>query len=187
LAKDKSKVTIKKLDRVLLNVRKVFDNTIQSQQLLNSVGEYSADRIAKQTQSGKQLTVLNGEAKVPGKQPPLSPGYKKYRRRLANGDIKNSRVTPDKNMRPNTSHLTLTGKLLSSLKYRVIKTRGWVEVFPYGSRKKYKRNDPSTNKELAKDLAKRGRSFLGMDPKGELVIKKMINRVLRRNIRNFNK
>ena len=171
-----ARVKIKNLKRLISNVDKVLQDTKQSTNLLKDIGKYSANRIKEETQKGKQLSVDNGKDAPVGKQPKLSPGYIRYRKRLRAGTA-NTDLEPSDLMRPGVSHLTLTGKMLESLKFSVSKRKGTVDVFPTGRR----------NIDVSKDLAKRGRTYLGMDRKGFNVIKEKVLRVLRRNIRNFNK
>lgn len=187
MPKRKTQVTLKNLSSVINAMKKVLVDTKQSKSLLRDIGVYSEKRIRSKTTSGKNMVLDENEGGKLEKNPPLSTGYKSYRRKLKSGGVKNGKVVPSDNMRPGVSQLTLTGKMLDSLRNVVLWRRGRVIIRTSGFRKVLRRGDPRTNQDLATRLAKKGRRFLGMDRTGYKVIRKKVLRVLRKNIRDFNK
>lgn len=177
----KARARIKNLRSVFNAIEKVFNDTVQEDKMLNDIGKEIVKRVKTQTQIGNDL-------KNEDKQPSLSDGYINYRSRLRQGKVENTSVKPSKLMQPERSQLTLTGQLLESLKYEIDKRKATITMEPTGTRKPTKRkNDITTNKELTLDLAKRGREYLGLDKTGVENIRQKVLRVLRRNIRKFNK
>lgn len=171
-----TKVRIKNLKSVFNAIDKVIKDTVQNQSMYNDIAKFAETRVVQQTRAGKDLT----SSEDGDKQPELSEGYIKFRNRVKSGktDIK-----PDPQFfRPRSSNLTLTGQLLKSIRGTIVKSKRQVVVEPTGNR-----DDGLTNKEVASDLAKRGRTFLGLDKIGIQRIRRIVLDVLRRNIRNFNK
>ena len=174
-----AKVSIKNYSKLFNSIDKVFDRTLKSDSMYQKITKFVTTRIVQQTRAGNDLSRDNKS----GKQPPLSEGYIEYRKRLKSGEIKDRKVKPaGSNFRPAFSNLTLTGQLLKSVKGVFSKTQRTIIIEPTGTRK-----DGLTNKEVTKDLAERGRTFLGLDKIGELRIRRIVLDILRRNIRNFNK
>lgn len=165
-----ARAKIKNLKSVIKNMEKVFESTKESKRALDDVGEFITDRIVKETRKGKDLVNET-------RQLPLSDGYKKWRRKVKSGD---SSVEPSPIMRPNVSHLTLTGELLDSLKYSIKKSKGLITIEPTG-----KREDGKSNANVATDLANRGRVFLGLDKRGVKRVRRLFLDELRRNINKF--
>lgn len=171
-----TKVRIKNLKSVFNSIDKVLKNTVENQSMYGEIAKFSETRIVQQTRVGKDLSTGDKAEK----QPELSSGYIKYRERVKSGktDIK-----PDPQFfKPRKSNLTLTGQLLNSIRGTIVKSKRQVVIDPTGGR-----DDNLTNKEVASDLAKRGRTFLGLDKIGVQRIRRIVLDVLRRNIRNFNK
>lgn len=165
-----AKVKIKNIKSVLRSVNKVFTDTRSSNKLLSEISEFSIKRIQQETRKGKDLV-------RDGSQPDLSDGYKRWRRKVKRGE---SKVTPASFMRPNLSHLTLTGQLLDSLKAKIDKAKGFITIQPTGNR-----DDGESNAEVASDLKDRGRVFLGLDKRAVESIRKLFIDELRRNIKKF--
>lgn len=171
-----TKVRIKNLKSIFNSIDKVLKDTASNQAMFGEIAKFAETRIVQQTRAGNDLSTGDKSEK----QPELSTGYIKFRQRVKSGktDIK-----PDPQFfRPRSSNLTLTGQLLKSIRGTIVKSKRQVVVEPTGGR-----DDKLTNKEVASDLAKRGRTFLGLDSIGIQRIRKIVLDVLRRNIRNFNK
>lgn len=167
-----AKARVKNIKSVLNSVRKVFKDTQTSKKVLDDISDFSINRIKQETRKG--IDLVNDD-----RQPDLSDSYKRYRRRLKSGKA-NSKVTPASFMRPGLSHLTLTGELLDSLKSKIIRSRGILEIFPTGSR-----SDGLTNQEVTKELKEQGRVYLGLNKKAIEEIRKIFVDELRRNIKKF--
>lgn len=145
---------------------------------LQEIGEFARNRVVAETRKGKDLTKESD-------QPGLSPGYIEYRKGLVKrwgGKFKKGqRVTehtpiPDPTFfRPAKSNVTLTGQLLESIQYKIRKSEKTVIIEPTGTR-----DDGLTNKEVAEDLAKRGRTFLGLDQRGVQRIRNIVIEAIRR-------
>lgn len=174
-----AKARIKNLKSVFNAVNRTFEKTVESSDLLNNIADFAETRVKQQTRIGKQLPAIDDQGGV-AKQPPLSSGYIEFRKRVKEGA---SKIKPDSQFfRVRKSNLTLTGQLLESVRGRAIKSKRQIVIEPIG-----KRDDGLTNKQVASDLASRGRSFLGLDQTGIRRIRTLVLQVLRRNIRNFNK
>lgn len=161
-------------------IEKVFEDTKKSTEGLNAIGELVRDRVKTETQKGKALPDIDKDSGRAKRQPRLSKSYIEQRKEIKKGRDKS--VKPSPLMRPTLSHLTLTGQLLNSLAYSINRRRGLVTIEPKGKRK-----DGLSNKEVTKDLASRGRVYLGLDEIGKKRIRSITNRLLRRKIAKFNK
>lgn len=172
-----ARVEIKNLDNVIKSIKRVFDTTVESQKLLNDIGEFTAERIRQQTRIGKDLS-------DDSKQKSLKPSTILNRQRFA-------KFPPIAGLsaffRPRKSNLTLSGQLLDAVGYEVNKATGSVEVLVENTgRTKYRSSDkPLTNQQLQEFLEQQGRTFLGLDPAGEARIQRLVLDELRRNIRRF--
>lgn len=131
---------------------------------LNDLGEFARKRIQAETRKGQDL-------KNESEQPPLSAGYISQRERMRKG-------VDTRFFRPSFSNLTLTGQMLKSLYFKVYPRNRIIEVGVEGVRK-----DGLTNSAVAKDLASRGRYFLGLDRKGIYLIRKIVLDEIRRRIK----
>lgn len=166
-----AKVRVKNLKSVFNAINKVFDNSIKKESFLEMVKDFATLRIQAETRKGQDL--VNER-----KQPPLSPGYIEFRKRLAKGLSKEPIKVDPEFFVPSKSNLTLTGEMLSSLTGKIIKSQSSIEISVTG-----RRSDGKSNKEVAEDLASRGRKFLGLDVKGIRLIRKMVLDEIRRAIR----
>lgn len=156
---------------------KLIDN-----KLTNDIGKFARDRIYSFTKSGKSL-VTGAALKT------LSTGYKKYRSKFE----KANPGSVGKVFRPGKSNLTFTGQMLDALSYTARPIKKLIEVFvestarqPLPSVKKGKPtiNDPKSNAEVAREVSKKGRPFVGLDATGVKRIKQMIINDLRRKLKS---
>lgn len=164
-------VKIKNLAGVIKNIEKVFQDTKTSQKVLNEAGKESVKRIVQETRKGKDLP--NNRS-----QPPLNEFYIEWRKDIKDGI--ETTIKPSPIMRPEVSHLTLTGQLLESLQYTINKRKGLLTIKPTG-----KRDDGSTNQDVAAELRAQGRMFLGLDKRGVERLRRLFLDELRRNIKKF--
>src|SRR5690606_18358399 len=105
---------------------------------------------------------------------------KYIRRALSRKPVEEGGFKPGPFFRWDKSNLTQTGQLLDSLKADIKKNK--ITIEPTGNRDPglSGRDEFSTNKELARDLAGRGFLFLGLDGTGVKRIKQMIIDEIRR-------
>lgn len=176
----KINVEVINLDKVLKEIEDLLNEDIRNSKLMQEIGDFAKLRIQAETRRGNDLTQgLNV------KQPMLSAFTVKVRSFVAQGKIRPGSkyyFKPDGTFfHPSMSNLTASGQMLESLQSKVLKT-GEVIVEPTGIRDDYGGVDSEikTNKDLANDLASRGRTFLGLDEKGIKRIKKMILDEVRR-------
>lgn len=173
------KVKILNIDSVIKKIESLISEDILNNGLLEDIKDFSVLRIQAETRKGNDL--VDG-----GKQADLSPGYIRIREKVANGDwdvTRYGRFIPDPDfMSPRRSNLTATGQMLDSLDGKITKSDGTIVVTPTGSRDPSLQYDNTfkTNVALAKDLASRGRKFLGLDKTGVIRIKKMVLDEIRR-------
>jgi hypothetical protein len=170
----------------VLNVEKIenklkvaLNKLISSKELLDKVGEFSRERIYSFAKTGKSLF-----GDTPEKFMKLSDVYMRYRAKLEKiaqmGD----------HFAPRRSNLTLTGQMLNALTWRTKKNEVEVFVKPTARNDEPKltqrpRNGPRLNNaQVAEDLAKRGRRFIGMDRLGRERIKKLVIKELRQALRS---
>lgn len=143
--------------------------------LLREVGEFSRDRIVQRARLGKSMAGGKGERVLPK----LSKSYIKQRRN------RNRDIDPEFFQRNATrSNWTLTGQFLKSVKYKTIfsgKLRGRIAVFPTGRRKGGLKNVQILR--WLTELNKRYEIF-AMNQAGQRQIKKIVQRFLRRKLRN---
>jgi hypothetical protein len=166
-----AKVRVKNLKSVFNAVQAIFEDSIKSQGFLDGVKDFAVLRIQAETRKGNDL-------KEERKQPALSPNYIKWRKKLAKG-LSGSGISVDPEFFvAGKSNLTLSGEMLNSLTGSVIKSKNEIEVKVTG-----RRSDGETNSSVAKDLASRGRFFLGLDEKGIQYIRKQAVDLIRRVIR----
>lgn len=177
-------VKLKNLDKVLKNIQDVFDRDLVRQGMLEKIRDFAVLRIQAETRKGKDLSRDGKE------QDPLSDNTISIRRAVASGKRgpdKYGGFIPDKTFfRVTKSNLTSTGQLLDSLEGDVDRENIQITIGPSGSRDASLQYDNKirTNIELAKDLAKRGRTFLGLDSTGVVRIKKMVLDEIRRIVVN---
>jgi hypothetical protein len=167
-----AKVEVKGLKSVFNAIKSIFDDSIKKKEFLTEIKDFSVLRIQAETRKGKDLTKDGAPQKA------LTDGYVRWRKKLATGDTR-TQIYPDTDFfRPSKSNLTLTGQLLKSLQGRVNALRSEIEI-----QTSENRNDGEKNKDIVKDLSRRGRTFLGMDEKGKKMIRKQVLDEIRRQIR----
>jgi hypothetical protein len=178
-------VKVLNIKQVLKKIEDLLEKDVISKELLSDISDFSVQRVQAETRKGNDLTGSSDIASAK-KQPDLSQATKNFRRRLLKGTVRETHswwFDPDPTFaKSDKSNLTATGQLLESLRGRITSSKGEVVVSPTGSRDSKRQNDNSikTNVALAKDLASRGRTFLGLDKLGIKRIRKMILDEIRR-------
>ena len=140
------------------------------------IGEFSVERIYRSTKTGKSLAT---ETSL---------------KTLKEGTIKRRKAykgSTGEFFKPAKSNLTFSGQLLNALTFRVIRN-GVIEVFvkdnmrtPYKGEKSSSTSfNRDTNADIARKVAEDGRPFIGMDKKGVEVIKQIVLRNLRKQLRS---
>ncbi len=179
------KVKILNVNQILRKIERVMKDDLKGSGVFEDIKNFTVLRIQAETRKGNDLTGSSDLASAK-RQPSLSPAYKGFRKKLAQGKVSEDHpwwFEPDPTfMRPDKSNLTATGQLLDSLSGRVNKSTNEIIVTPTGTRDQTKqaKGGFSTNVALAKDLAERGRTFLGLDALGVKRIKKFILDEIRR-------
>lgn len=163
-----AKVRVKGIKSVFNSINAIFDNSIKKDSFLNMLKDFVVLRIQAETRKGKDLS-RDGAV-----QPGLSDGYVRMREKFQ--DEKSVRLS--KFFRVDFSNLTLTGQMLDSLAGKVLPRLSQIEISVSGNR-----DDGETNSGVAKDLASRGRTFLGLDVKGRVRLRKFVLDELRKQIR----
>jgi len=188
-----AKVQIKNLKSVLGSIETAFTESLRKTELYESIGDFAVKRIQRETRSGRDLS-RDGQ--------PIqdtAESTKNIKELIASGKIKMNPSKP-RFFRPQVSQVTQTGELLDSLDYKFIRSSRELEISPTGSRKKtsytWRKSGEKvkflsddhidSNKGLAKDLAKRGFTFLGIDNKGIRRIRKLVLDEIRRIIKGLN-
>jgi len=157
-------------------VRKSLDSVIRNNDLLGEIGQFSVERIKYQARIGKPLNE-DGDFR------PLKQSTVKHRRYLEKHNPVHDTYKAQR------SNLTLTGKLLDSLRYEV-KRPGVLSLYFSGQHPGYKTGAGSTNREsnsqIIKWLFKKGfvvfDKSLNTNNKFKSRIKTMVLRHLRRAI-----
>lgn len=150
-------------------IEKQVKAALQDRTLIESLAKYVRDRIYQFTKRGISLA-------TEGKLKPLSPRYVKWRRKVQRGL---SKVKPGPFFSAARSNLTLTGQMLDALDFKADPKRQEFTVFVQDSG----RDDDLTNAEVAKEVAKFGRPFIGLDKKGVDVVTRKILASLRRSLK----
>jgi hypothetical protein len=183
-----------KTGRVETIIKKAF----RDNKLLNELALYLKERVYSFTKRGKSL--VTGDSLKP-----LSPGYVKWRRKLGSAKQKNPSkrrfdgfhtqhrlaIFKKKKKRGTNiqtgdffsaarSNLTLTGQMLDALTTDVDTTIGQFKVTVKDNNRK---DGEKTNLEVAKEVAKNGRPFLGVDAKGIDVMRRKVIADLRRKLK----
>lgn len=172
-----------KLDRIVA----FMTAALRAKVTLDQVGMFIKDRIYSSTKRGNSLVTED-------KLQPLSEGYIKKRRAIKRGDNKKAKKTSSKVKKalgfsitttgpffsPARSNLTMTGQMLEALVYRLGKKPGTVEVTVKDTGRK---GEDLTNLDVAKKVASAGRPFLGLDLKGEDLIRRKVIAELRRSLK----
>lgn len=168
------KVKILNVDSVIKRIENLFEKDAINDGLIKDITEFVTTRVVAETRSGKDLS----RNRKP--QPDLTDGTVSIRARNFYGKTKPENPTyfkPAKQFfRIDFSNLTATGQMLESIKGRFIKSTRDIIVEPTGNRDPSLQNNSEfkTNKALAKDLASRGRTFLGLDRVGIQRVRKLI-------------
>lgn len=157
-------------------IKKSFDNVVNSKELLGEVGDFSVERIKYQARIGKPINETN-DFKA------LESSSIRSRQYLAKHNETHDAY------KDRRSNLTLTGKLLDSLRYS-IKGPGLLELFFFGNHPGYKTGGKDTesesNSQIIKWLSKKGfvvfDKSLNTNNKFKSRIKTIVLRYLRRAI-----
>lgn len=160
------------MDKVLKRIEKILGDDL-SKTVVPKVADMSLTRIQAETRKGNSLVT---ESKMKA----FQERTKYIRRALSKKPVEDGGFRPGAFFRWNKSNLSQTGQLLDSLKADIKKNK--ITIEPTGSRDPNLngRDEFSTNKELARDLAERGFVFLGLDGRGVKRIKQMIIDEIRR-------
>lgn len=92
-----------------------------------------------------------------------------------------------------TSNLSMSGQLLDAIKYRILKTTGEVVLFierarsPYKGIKKPLLENTKDNLEIKKDLESKGRRFLFLSDRLQILLQNKTAQYLRRQLSIYNK
>lgn len=168
------KVRVLNLDKVLGKIEDLLMKDAINQSLTDDITNFVTTRVVAETRKGRDLS-QDGKS-----QPSLKGSTIAIRARNASGKTKTTSPTyfkPDKTFfRIDFSNLTATGQMLESIKGRFVKSTREIIVEPTGNRDPSLQNNSEfkTNKALAKDLASRGRTFLGLDRVGIQRVRKLI-------------
>jgi hypothetical protein len=171
------------IKRVEEQTRTAFEKVIANRKLLNEVGEIVVTDIQFQTRRGQSIP---NKARLK----PLSKSWKEIRARIAESTDTHETYSPRR------SNLTLTGQLLESLTWRIVKS-GVIETLFKGSRRRpyfiRRKRDNSlrtieskiSNEELA-EYVQKDRPFVGVRPQVVDRIKLKVIEYLRRSSRVLN-
>jgi len=155
-----------------------LNKSISKKTLLDSLAEFLQLRIYQFTKRGKSLALEGAKIKE------LSPGYKKWRRKVFknNGKLLRDRgsIRFGDFFSPNRSNLTLTGQMLDALTHKTIPSDAQMVVTVKNTARK---NDELSNSQVAKEVAENGRPFLGIDTKTKDIVRRKIITELRRSLR----
>lgn len=171
-----AKVKIKNLDKIFDSVKKSLRETKRSEALLSEIGNFSVERIRFETRRGRTMVDNKSSRRLP----PLKKTTKDFRK-----EIKESfpeLVDPDF-FRPNKSNVTLTGQLLKSLKFKIVKDK--LIILIGGTRKISSISFTTRNEIVYRDLVELGFDFIGLDKKSQKRIKKLVLDEFRRTIKKF--
>lgn len=160
-------------------VKLTIERSLSSRTILEAVGKFSRDRIYAITKLGFSMS---GNSKK--KLAPLADWYKGYRKRYQ------EKTQTGASFSPNKSNLTLSGQMLDALTYKIDQARKTVQVFVQDSGRKPnpyplrgRKNDSRSNAQVAKEVAQKGRPFIGLDQDAVKRIKNDIVSELRRALR----
>jgi hypothetical protein len=150
-----------------------FEEFRKKDQWKDEAAKLAINKLKGETRLGRFLAT--GE-----NQPPLSPGWIKRRKELAQHN------TTGTSFREGKSNLTLTGQLIDSIKRFPDATRVIIETMgeriPYRNKNGTSAKKTPTNAELVGYLEERGRRLLGVDQKTIGQIKKKLMEFIRRNL-----
>jgi hypothetical protein len=184
-------VKIKRMKELEINIKGIFDRTVNSLSVYGEMATAAIRLIKGFTRSGKEAS--GGKYRSIKS---LAESTINQRRRMARYNKTSELFSPEK------SNLTFTGQLIESVKTLAIKvTQRMVVVGPEGKRKPYKNKDgsnvgsspkrkgqknagPPTNEELGRYVAEQGRLFLFLDDKGKKQLKNIVLKHLRRQLKS---
>ena len=184
MASIKSKIN---LDKAVVTIKRA----LSSADLLTESAGYVRKRIYDFTKAGKSL-VTGSKLKE------LSPGYIAVRRNLGRWSKKRTKrqkltdpilgkFVPGSFFSPARSNLTLTGQLLDALIFTIDRQRSSFTVTVNDKVRKRAPNEKDgeskTNLDVARKVASDGRPFIGIDDKGEEILKRKIIQSLRRKLK----
>lgn len=174
-----AKVEVKNFSEIAKRFDKFLAEKLEDRALKEAIAERSISYIQGKTRMGYDLTQEGA------KQPPLAKSSIKNREYLEEYNITDSRFSLKR------SNLTFSGQLLKSLFARfepgkiIIEANNDVRK-PYNS-KNGPANQRITNSELAGYLEENGRTFLGLDAKGQEIIRAFVVRQVRRLLSTIKK
>lgn len=118
MSKFKSINSIDKLDDYFEELEKVAERSFRTDRVMRQIAEETIKLIQKRTRKGTGVPKAGGAKR---RLKPLTPEYKKYRRKLKKQGRLSPKTTPAK------SNLTLTGEMIDSMDYRL--SRGQIIIF----------------------------------------------------------
>ena len=171
------RVTIKGMNKVQKNVKKVLLDTIVNKANRKEIGDKLLEKMIGSARSGKD-PATNESFK------PLKKKTKAFRKKWKENEGETGKL-----FKPNRSNLTLTGQLLESVKAIYETGKPTIEITPTGER-----DDGKKNAEIGKGhmegIPSRNvpaRRFLGVSDKMKEATTKTIKRQLRRSLTKFNR
>lgn len=167
----KVKINTRSLKLTEEKTRKVFENVIRNNQMLNDMGTTIVEDIQFQTKRGKS---------IPNDLKPfreLTPKWINKRKQISNAQSVSDVFSPKR------SNLSLSGQLLDSLQYKIIGA-GKITFSFFGIHKPYKYQKKNgdigkigkqiENKKLAQYVEEQGRPFMGVRD----IVKERLKRTL---------
>lgn len=167
------------IDQLKNKIKIALDRTISSREMLDLAGDLATERIYKMTKTGYSLA--SGQKEKIAK---LSDWYMTYRRKYQEN------APTGEFFSPRRSNLTLSGQMLEALTYSIDRARRTVKVFVEASQRspnpyplKGREEQNLNNAQVAREVARRGRPFIGLDLEGRRRIRNEIQSILRRTLR----
>lgn len=170
-------VKIKGLENVKRNVKELFEQTRKDEKLLEQMGIVLVTKTQDFNRAG--LKPVDGK-----KHKPISKSWINRKE-----ELKATNTVDGNYYRTGASNLTFTGQLLKSLKFKIFKNEGKVQLDATGTRKPYKNLDGTpmentpTNDELAGYMKKQGRPIFGVGRQLNNVIVKLVRSFLNNKIK----
>jgi hypothetical protein len=161
------KVTIKGQEKLFSDIEKALNKSLQLV-VMNNLGKMARDIIYRRTKAGKGVNSDTVELPKQVTLKPLTPGYIKYRSKLA-------KLGSDASAR--RSNLTLTGQMLDAIEVEA-KRNGFVLTINNNSRTDGK----STNQEVA-GYASKARPFFALTDKEQKVLFRELETKLREELK----
>lgn len=140
----------KDLDKVFDDIEKTFNSTLTKTKM-RRLGKEAVKIVRRRTLLGKGVTFVSDDNKKNKKLKPLSPSYKKFRKRFKKKGGLSTKTKVGK------SNLTLTGQMLKSLQVSTRKKKSFV-LLTSGPRK----NSKYTNEDIARFVSEQGRPWLDL-------------------------